>query len=184
MWKRPGGIWEKAEWRETDRETMFNLAQCSTEALNLLRLLWKVKAGQPRMCWLTGQGSCRIPLCVRVRVCVRACTYLRNQIKQEIFHLVKIPFLKLFEDPLTYKWLLANKNPIKRPWSLWKWCLSWFTSIWRQHGRERGEKNRPFSLSLFPHSESSFDQECPDKVQMVVSHSRLHFQGTMCVPLA
>lgn len=149
MGKRSEGVWETAESSDTDREKMFNLAQCSTEALNLLWLLWKVKAGQHRMCWLTGQGSCWKRLCVCVWVC--ACVHvpnLKNQIKRKIFHLVKNAFLKLFEDPLTYKWLLANKNPIKRPRSLWKWYLSWFSSIWGQNGW--GEENLAFLSSFFP----------------------------------
>lgn len=76
LWKRPKWVWEKAEWSDTEREKMFNLAQCSSETLNLLRLLWKVKAGQRRMCWLTRQERC----CknTAVCVCVRACL---NQIK-------------------------------------------------------------------------------------------------------
>lgn len=38
----------KAEGSDTDREKMFNLARCSTETLNLLQSLWKVKAGWQR----------------------------------------------------------------------------------------------------------------------------------------
>lgn len=64
--KRPKGVWEKAEGSDTDREKIFNLAQCSTETLNLLRLLRKVKAGQHRMCYLSRQGSYR----KNCRVCV------------------------------------------------------------------------------------------------------------------
>lgn len=41
--KEPG---REAERSDTDREKMFNLARCSTETLNLLQSLWKVKAGR------------------------------------------------------------------------------------------------------------------------------------------
>lgn len=39
----------KAEGSDTDREKMFNLAPCSSETLNLLQSLWKVKAGWRRV---------------------------------------------------------------------------------------------------------------------------------------
>lgn len=59
--------------KEVRQIEMFNLAQCSTETLNLLRLLRKVKAGQHRMCYLTRQGSYRNKLlCVCVSSNIRA----------------------------------------------------------------------------------------------------------------
>lgn len=53
-----GGLKErKAEESDTDREKMFNLARHSTETLNLLQFLQKVKEGWQRVCGVSWPGG-------------------------------------------------------------------------------------------------------------------------------